>query len=103
MIAAIWSFALGWVALFWGVASIFLPLRLIRTPNGMELDSSGAMIAITPVAVVTLAVAGLSWYAVKHAKAPPEWKVGVSRGLGSSGFALSLIGLVIAISFSPIW
>lgn len=103
MVAAIWSFALGWVALFWGGASIFLPWRLIRTPDGMEFDSSRVVVAIVPVAVVTLVVAGLSWYVVKHVKAPPEWKVSVARGLSSSGFALSLIGLVIAISFSPIW
>lgn len=103
MIAAIWSFVLGWVALLWAGASVFFPVRLTRTASGMEVDFSRTIVSVAPVSVLAVLVAGLSWHVIKHVKAPPEWKVSVSRGLGSSGLALSLIGLIIAISFSPIW
>jgi hypothetical protein len=101
MTAAIWSFALGWLALTWGAVSIFRPREVHATLNGNIVEtSSGSMAGVVPVVIITLVIAGLCWHIVKRVKAPPEWKVGLSRGLGFSGFALSLIGLVLAASFS---
>lgn len=105
MIASIWSFALGCVAFLWGMAGIFLPIRFQATlDGGNEIDPSRAMVAIIPVAIVTLAVGYLTWHAARStAKELPGVKARAFRGLGFSGLALSLIGLAIALSFSYIW
>jgi hypothetical protein len=105
MTASIWSFALGCVAFLWGYASIFLPTTLNATPDGgNEIDPSRAMVAIIPVAIMTLVAGYLAWYARRGAaKAPSSAKINIARGLRSSGLALSLIGLAIALSFSYIW
>jgi hypothetical protein len=102
MTAAIWSFLLGWFSLTWGIASVFLPVRLVRSLDGFTADPSRAMVAVIPTAITVLVVGGLVWYVVKRVK-EPGWKASVSRGLGFSGLALSLIGLTVAVLFSPGW
>lgn len=105
MITSIWAFALGCVAFAWGMASIFSPIKMIRAlDGGYEVDPSRAMVAIVPVALMTLAAAFLAWHAVRSAKeGAPSRTSSFSRGLSYSGLALSLIGLAIALSFSYIW
>ncbi|MDH5824678.1 hypothetical protein QFW77_17035 [Luteimonas sp. RD2P54] len=103
MTSAIWSFLLGWAALSWGMASIYLPVRVAETLNGLETDPSRAVVAIVPVAVMTLVVGWLTRSALKRVETSSGWETGVSRGLGFSGLALSVIGLFVAALFSPIW
>lgn len=101
MIASIWSFALGCVTFLWGVASLYAPIRLTAKANGgFVADPSRAIVAIVPVAIMTLVAGYLTWYASKTAAKASPGNKSISRGLGFSGLALCLIGLAIALFIS---